>query len=251
MKSSNLFRLIICLSFFSFSLPCCLASQFFRVGISGKIPIGKLAEMNDALQITDATQKSDLLARLGIDKEIAEAAANAHGPEGISIQAVQASPQKTLGIVFLPCGMQMQAFLYLLDDLGANSWHAIDHVALDCFHQTPTYRLLSFTPGEDSILVQHAYAGHGSGMVQDDTILYSLKAGKFHLLLSTKEFWSQEDSMDPSSVAEQTSTFLLFPSRTIEETRITAHNGSPQKVERRLWSGRRASKLLALIPSEQ
>lgn len=238
MKISRLLALAACVAFFSFS--SCVFSQYLRVGVDGEIPIGTLADMNGALDITDATQKSDLLTRLGIDKEIAEAAANTHAPEAISIQAVRVSPQKTLGVVFLPCGTQapvlLQAFLYVLDNAGANSWHAIDHVALDCFHQKPTYRVVSLTPSEDSILVQHAHAGHGSDMVlEDHTTLYSMKAGKFHQLLSTKDFWSQADPMDPSSITEQTSSFLFFPRQKIEETRITAHNGSPQKVERRLW----------------
>jgi hypothetical protein len=232
MKSRTFLLIICCIMF---SLPSHLFSQNYlnyRVGFNGSIPLGDLKEMNDTLQIADAAQKSDLLAKLGINKEVADA----HASADISIQAVQVLPRKTFGIVFLPCDVQPEAWLILLDDSGSKSWHAIDEVALDCFLAKTTYRLLSLTPGEDLIIAQHANSGHGSDrVVEDSTTLYSVRAGKFSALLSTRDFRSQPDFENPSLVTEQTSTFLFFPNQIIEETRITARNGVPRKVERRLW----------------
>jgi len=60
-----------------FLLACCIcvalsaispsAAQYVRVGVQGQIPMGKLAEMEDALGFADAGQKVDLLTRLGVD----------------------------------------------------------------------------------------------------------------------------------------------------------------------------------------
>ena len=212
-----------------------LSGQFLRVGISDNIPIGKLETMNDALQIAAREPISDLLKRLGIDAEVAEAATSPRFSHDIEIQSLRTHSENSYGIVSLPCGLQGQAFIYLLDKMGTDTWHEVDHIALDCFHGTPTYRLLSLSPGEDSVFVQHAHLGHGSGDVQDKAAVYTIRNSRMHEVLSTVDYHSRQEPSDSSPPVEQSSWFLQISSRVIEETRITSQNGFPLRAERRIW----------------
>ena len=221
MKLARLLVVVVALASHS---PLCLPvhGQFLRVGISGTIPIGKLEQMNDDLLIADPTPKLDLLKRLGIDADIAEAATSRRFLHDIEIQPLHVRSGKLYGILSLPCGLQGQAFLYLLDTSGADSWHAIDHIAMDCFLATPTYQLQSLAPGEDVVFVQHAHAGHGSGIVEDKAVLYTVRNGQMHQILSTLDYLSQQDPLISSPPVERKSSFLMLPNRVIEETRITS-----------------------------
>jgi hypothetical protein len=189
--------------------------------------------MDDALPIADPAQRLDLLKRLGVDANIAEAATSPRLSHDIEIQPLHTHSGKLYGIVSLPCGIQNQAFLYLLEEAGTNAWHTVDHVALDCFHETPTYRLISFAPGENAMLVQHANSGHGSGEVEDKTTIYTIVNGRMHEVLSTVDYRCFTDG---SPAVEENSSFLQISSRLIEETRITSQNDVPLRAERRIWS---------------
>jgi hypothetical protein len=234
MKFSRLLQLAFGLASLS-SLGPHLSGQFLKVGISDSIPIGTLETMNDALQIADPEPKSDLLKRLGVDAKVAEAATSPRFSHDIEIQSLRTHSENSYGIVSLPCGVQDQAFIYLLDKTGTDTWHAVDHIALDCFHETPAYRLLSLSPGEDSVFVQHAHLGHGSGDVQDKATLYTIRNSRMHEVLSTVDYHSRQEPSDSSPPVEQSSWFLQISSRVIEETRITSQNGFPLRTERRIW----------------
>jgi hypothetical protein len=210
-------------------------SQFLRVGFSGSIAIDKLETMNDTLQIADPASRLDLLKRLGIDASVAEAATSHRFPHDIEIQPIHKDSGKSYGIVSLPCGVQNQAFLYLLHEDDHNKWHAVDYVALDCFHETPSYHLMSFSPGEDDIFVHHAHSGHGSDELEDKSTLYTIRNNRLHETLSTPDYISRADTSNSAPI-EQTSTFLQLPGHLIEETRITSQNGLPLRAERRLWN---------------
>jgi hypothetical protein len=216
------------------SLICIPTSgQYPRVGGSDSIPMGELGTMDDALLIADPAPRLDLLKRLGIDADIAEAATSPRSSHDIQIQPLHANQRKLYGIVSLPCGIQNQAFLYLLEEADTNGWHAVDHVALDCFHETPTYRLLTFAPDENAVLVQHANSGHGSGEVEDKATIYNIVNGKIRDVLSTVDY---RHSWGPGSpTIEENSSFLQISSRIIEETRISSRNGIPLRAERRTW----------------
>jgi hypothetical protein len=233
MKFSRLLQLAFGLASLS-SLGPHLSGQFLKVGISDSIPIGTLETMNDALQIADPEPKSDLLKRLGVDATVAEAATSPRFSHDIEIQSLRTHSENSYGIVSLPCGVQDQAFIYLLDKTGTDTWHAVDHIALDCFHETPAYRLLSLSPGEDSVFVQHAHLGHGSGDVQDKATLYTIRNSRMHEVLSTVDYHSRQEPTYRYPV-EQNSSFLQISSRVIEETRITSQNGFPLRAERRIW----------------
>jgi hypothetical protein len=235
MKFSRLLQFALGLAslFLPGGLP--LSGQFLKVGISGNIPIGKLEAMNDHLLIADREQKFDLLKRLGIDANVAEAATSPHFSQDIEIKSIRNRSENSYGIVSLPCGVQGQAFIYLLNKTGTDTWHAVDYIALDCFHATPTYRLLSLSPGEDSVFVQHAHLGHGSGDVQDRAAIYTIRNSRMHEVLSTVDYHSREDIRYDSPPVEQSSWFLQISGGVIEETRITSQNGFPLRAERRIW----------------
>jgi hypothetical protein len=219
-------------SLFSTSIP--VSGQFQTGGIDGSIPVGKLDEMNNALLIANPAQKSDLMKRLGIDAEIAGAAVSSRLSRDIEIQPIRTHSGKPFGILSLPCGIQGQAFLYLLSQADTSSWHVVDSVPLDCFNTTPTFQVLSLAPGEDSIFVQHANSGHGTGLVEDKATLYTVHEGKMHTVLSTPDCLSQWEP-DGGAAVEQKSYFLMLPDRVVEETRITSHPDSPPRAERRIW----------------
>ncbi|MBB5317925.1 hypothetical protein [Tunturibacter empetritectus] len=190
--------------------------------------------MDDALLVADPAPRLDLLKRLGIDADIAEAATSPRFSHDIQIQPLHTHSRKLYGIVSLPCGIQNQAFLYLLEDADTNAWHTVDHVALDCFHETPTYRLLSLAHGETAVFVEHANTGHGSGEMEDTATLYTLLNGRMHEVLSTLDYDSRDFTCGSPPV-EQNSSFLQISSRVIEETRITSQNSIPHRAERRIW----------------
>jgi len=194
-----------------------------------------LETMDYALVIADPAKRLDLLKRLGIDADIAEAATSPRLSHDIEIQPLHTQSGKLYGIVSLPCGIQNQAFLYLLEEAGTNAWHTVDHVALDCFHETPTYRLISFAPGENAVLVQHANSGHGSGEVEDKATICTIVNGRMHEVLSTIDYRYTWGFTDGSPAVEENSSFLQISSRVIEETRITSQNDVPLRAERRIW----------------
>ena len=200
------------------------------------IPIGKLEQMNDDLLIADPTPKLDLLKRLGIDADIAEAATSRRFLHDIEIQPLHVRSGKLHGILSLPCGLQGQAFLYLLDTSGADSWHAIDHESpMDCFLATPTYQLQSLAPGEDVVFVQHAHAGHGSGIVEDKAVLYTVRNGQMHQILSTLDYLSQQDPLISSPPVEQRVPSLCCQTASLRRRVSPRQNDSSVRAERRVW----------------
>ena len=88
MKFSRVLQFALGLaSLFPAGLP--LSGQLLRVGTSDEIPIGKLETMNDALQIADRGPIFNLLKRLGIDANVAEAATSPRFSHDIEIQSLR------------------------------------------------------------------------------------------------------------------------------------------------------------------
>jgi hypothetical protein len=233
MKFLRLLQLALVLA--SFSLLGLPVFGQYRVGISGSIPIDKLESMDYALVIADPAQRLDLLKRLGIHADVAEAATSPRFSHDIEIRPLHTRSKKRYGIISLPCRIQNQAFLYVLEEVGTDAWHTVDHVALDCFHGTPTYRLISFAPGEDAVFVEHANSGHGTGTVEDEATIYTIVNGRMHEVLSTKDYRYTWGFTDGSPAVEENSSFLQISGRVIEETRITSQDGVPLRAERRIW----------------
>lgn len=249
MKSFRLYRLapvpvfglVLCLS---------LHGQNFRVGFSGSIPIDTLEKMDDTLQVADRTSSIDLLKRLGVNADVAEAATSPLFPHSIAIQPTHKHSRQSFGIVTLPCGTGSQTFLYLLskDEKDARSqWHVVDSARLSCFAATPTYSLLSFAPGEDDVFVQHANSSHGSGELEESATLYTVQDGHLREILTTPDLIRHSGLIDLPPV-DQASTFLQLPGQLIEETRVSSDDGLPIRAERRLWRWQAKQQLFLPTP---
>lgn len=109
MKFFRLSRLAL-VPVFEFALCLPLCGQNFAVGFSGSIPIDTLKSMNDTLQVADQASRVDLLKRLGVDADVAEAAASSVSPPVIAIQPIRNPSRQPFGIVTLPCGLRGQSF---------------------------------------------------------------------------------------------------------------------------------------------
>jgi hypothetical protein len=211
-----------------------LRGQNQTVGVSGSIPINTLESMNDTFQVADRASQVDLLKRLGVDADIAEAATSPVLTNDIAIQPIHQHSRQSFGILTLSCGRQGQSFLYLLSRDERSQWHIVDSARLDCFATTPTFSLLSFAAGEDDVFVQHANSGHGTGMLEDSATLYTVRDGHLREILATPDHTVHGGLIDLPPL-DQSSTFLQLPGQLIEETRVSSHDGLPVRAERRLW----------------
>jgi len=252
MKLFRLFRLALVSavgvgSLFVLCLP--LLSQNLRVGFSGSVPLDTtLEKMNDTLQVADQASKADLLKRLGLNADVAEAGASSSiSPPGIAIRSIRSHSRRPFGIVTLPCGTGSETFLYLLGKDERGTWHVVDSAGFDCFGGTPTYSLLSFIPGEDDVFVQHANSGHGSNELEDSATLYTVQNGHLRKLLTTPDHTVRGGLIDVP-VVDQTSTFLQLPGQMIEETRISSHEGLPVRAERRIWRWQARQQVFRATP---
>jgi hypothetical protein len=212
-----------------------ISGQNLAVGFRGQIPIDTLESMDSTLLVADQASKAELLKRLGVDAGIADAASSSHFSHEIEIRPTLQGSGDLYGIMTLPCGVQGQAFLYLLQAARPRKWRVVDSVAMDCFHETPAVGLLSFLPGESSVFVQHANSGHGTGTVEDKAALYIIQNGRFREVLSTFDCSSEGGASANAAQIEQASTFLQMPGGILEETRITSQSNLPLRAERRLW----------------
>jgi hypothetical protein len=238
MKFFRLFRLALVpvvgiASLFALCLP--LRSQYLAVGFSGSVPLNTTLEtINDTLQVADLASRVGLLKRLGVDGKVAEAATSSVSPLDITIRPIRKRSRQPFGIVTLPCGTGSETYLYLLGKDDHSQWHVVDSARLDCFATTPMFSLLSFVPGEDDVFVQHANTGHGSNYLEDSATLYAVQNGHLREILTTPDHTVRGGLIDVP-VVDQTSTFLQLPGQLMEETRISSHDGVPQRAERRVW----------------
>lgn len=232
--------LIGCCAALVFSVAGPSAAQFVRVGTNGPIPLGTLDEMESAVDLAAPAQKSDLLARLGVDPTIAEIAANRLLPgEKIVLRPLRGKKEGGYAVLFLPSGTGTECSLYLLSGSDANppksSWRAIDHRPLNCWDGTASLELMPLRLSDsDDIVLHHVNKGHGSGLVADQTQVFTVLKDKLLLTLATGDFLLQATAGTNDSL-EQRSTFLRFPDLSLEETRTSAMNGALNQVQRRYW----------------
>ncbi len=217
-----------------------LAAQFLQFGVQGKIPIGKLDEMEDRLRSSDAGQKVDLLTRLGVDPEIGKMVTEELLPgQKIDLQPIRVQHETHYGLAFLP-GFR-SCYLYLLkgadDDAEKMPWHVIDKQELNCWHGAALIELMALRrPDIDDLVIHHVNYGHGSNYVEDQTQVFSVLNGKLVQAMVTQDFLSQDTlGAETELTTEHSSTFLRFPDLSLEETRTTTVNDKLEKVERRYW----------------
>jgi hypothetical protein len=75
---------------------------------------------------------------------------------------------------------------------------------------------------------------HGSGVVEDQTQVFSILNTKLVQTLVTQDYLS-EVTLGTEITTDHRSTFLRFPDLSLEETRTIAVNDKLEKVERRYW----------------
>jgi len=224
----------------------CLASNTFseqlklypRVGVSGKIPMGKLDEMEDALHLANAAQRANFLTRLGVDPAIAQEASQPPLQRvDITLEPLEGTDSARRSILFLPCALNNSAFAYLLQRSDRSAWHVQDSIGLDCWHDYVSHEFVALSGNKATdLVIHHTNAGHGSGYVADNLEVYAVRGDKFIKLFNTQEFLSQEElATETEHLLEQKSTFLLFPNHKLEETRQSSLNGRLQAIERRYW----------------
>ncbi len=230
----------VCIAFAAAGKLPAQSAQYYRVGVNGPIPLGKLDDMSSMLDLADAGQRADLLARLGVDPRIAkEAAENLMPGEKIELQPIRARGETRYGVAFLPGGSGVSCHLYLLQAANENTakiqWHVIDHQWLNCWHGSSSLELLPLRHSDaDDLLMHHVNENHGSGVVEDQTQVFSILDGKLLQTLATQDFLNQV-TLGTEDTLEQKSTFLRFPNGLLEETRTSAMNDKLEKVERRYW----------------
>jgi hypothetical protein len=216
------------------------SAQYVRVGVDGPIPLGKLDAMESMLDLADAHQKADLLARLGVDPLVAKAAAEALLPgQKIQLFPIRTTSGAHSGIAFLPNGTGISCYLYLLqgsdEHPDTKPWHAVDHQDINCWDGPASLETMPLRrPDEDDLVLHHVNENHGSGVVADQTQIFSILGGKLVQTLATEDFLT-EVTLGTTDTLDRRSTFLRFPNNSLEETRTTALNDKLKKVERRSW----------------
>jgi|SRR5271170_2304158 len=215
------------------------------VGITGSVPMGAIEEMENSLIVATPEQKTDLLKRFGIEDEIARGTANATVTGSITLERLHGNANKRYGLLALPCETaEDYAFLYLLEDTGKNNWRAVDHTMLECFGEQASHKMINLMTGPDLILVEHATTGHGSGLLEESTQIYRVRAGKLHRLMSTPDYVKDWTDI----LIERSSSFVVFPGGRLEETRVTSVEQRPTRVERRMWTFSPDGEALASTP---
>jgi hypothetical protein len=218
------------------------AGQYPRVGVDGDIPLGKLDEMEQMLDQADAHQKANLLTRLGVDPVIAKCVIDALLPgEKIEIKSIRVPGEADYGALFLHGGMGVCGYLYLLkgsdQDPKKMPWHVIDHQELNCWNGPYSYEIMPLRRSDgDDLVLHHVNYDHGSGILVNQTQVFSILGGKLVQTLATQDFRSEEIlGTEQENTLEQASTFLRFPNNSLEETRTSTYNDKLKKVERRYW----------------
>lgn len=233
-----------------FLIACCVclalcpihkaAGQYFRVGVDGDIPLGKLNDMENMLDLADAGQKANLLVRLGADPEIAKDIADHLMPgEKIELKPIRTKSEAHYGFAYLPSGTGVSCYLYLLQGSDEEpvkmAWHVVDLQQLNCWNTSSSLETMTLRlPDVDDLVLHHVNYDHGSGILVNQTQVYSILGGKLVQTLATQDYRS-EVTWGTENTLEQSSTFLRFPDNSLEETRASTYNDKLKKVERRYW----------------
>lgn len=248
-RSGGIMRKAIVLIFIVSLVPVLSHAQKLRTrtGQTGKNPpgmnqpvsMGDLDALRSELYLADARHKADLLGKLGVAREFANRVVENLLPyELIEVNRIRVPGAAQYGFAFWPgsaCG------LYLLHrDDGKpqqNSWHAIARADMDCWYGSgsATLELMALRRADaDDIVVHHLNSGHGTGIAVGQTKVFSVLDDKLVETMATEDYL-HEVTVGSGRETERHSTFLLFPNRSLEETRSTAIDGDLEMVERRFW----------------
>jgi len=233
-----------------FLIACCVclalcpiskaAGQYPGIGVDGDIPLGKLDEMESMLDVANAGQKANLLTRLGVDPAIAKYVTDELSPgDRIELKPIREPGETDYGVLLLHGGIGESGYLYLIQgsdqDPKKMPWHVIDHQELNCWDGPYVFEIIPLRRSDgDDIVLHHVNENHGTGIVVNQTQVFSILGDKLVQTLVTQDYrseviWGTENSL------EQSSTFLRFPNNSLEETRTSTYNDKLKKVERRYW----------------
>jgi hypothetical protein len=186
----------------------------------------------------------DHLITLGVDRKIAESInsrASDEGPAFLRWQTARAGAKERFALLFFPCHAGWDsAYLYTLSR-QEGSWRATDYIELDCHYDDNVSFEIAWIrdPNRDEVLVHHACAGHGTGLLLQDFQVYIPFHGKLKPELDTLEVLKSSPIRPVRHDLVQRSTFAVIPVRTsrsrdIEETRSSLLNDR-LTVQRRIF----------------
>lgn len=173
------------------------------------------------------------LVAMGVEPDAAEAVAIPSEPE-LQWISLHTEPDQRLAVLFIPCSGD-SAFAYLVRRFG-NEWRATDHVGFDCHYDGTVSLEVAATARKsvEDVFVHHACVSHGTGFVQQNFRVFTVRDSKLRSVLDTEEVVvAANDGFDKY----QRSSFVIVPlpeGRVIEETRSTTLNGK-LTVERRYF----------------
>ena len=173
------------------------------------------------------------LVGLGIQPDVAGLAAISSEPELLWL-SIHTEPNQKLAVLFIPCVGDL-AYAYLMRHIG-DEWKAADYDSFDCHYDDSVSLEVATLANKHAqdVLVHHACVSHGTGFVQQDFQVLTIRDGKFKGVLDTEEI---VNAANDDLYEYQRSSFVIVPSpegRVIEETRSTTLNGK-LTVERRYF----------------
>lgn len=194
-------------------------------------------KINFDLRFGPKQERIARLARMGIDRELAEAALErSEGPE-IEFHSMRDGRGPRLASLVLPCKI-VTTCLFALDK-DKDDAHVTDKVEFQWFGEPISVDVARIGPDLDELLVHNVSEGHGTGIDQHDFKVLRIVRGKLKTVLDTRESeWVARVPIG-SYVLNQRSQFVIVPEihsqwRVLEETRSTDVNGE-LKVERRYF----------------
>lgn len=180
--------------------------------------------MQTLLNTGTGEQKVQRLVAMGVEPDAAEAVGIPSEPQ-LQWLSLQSESGQQLAVLFIPCSGDL-AFAYLMRQVG-NQWKVADHDSFNCHYDDSVSLEVGTIANKQAqdVLVHHACVEHGTGFVQQNFQVFTIRSGKLKAVLDTEEI---VDAADDALVRHQRSTFVIVPSsegRVIEETRSTTLNG--------------------------
>lgn len=214
------------------------SAQYLAVGVGSPIEIGDLSAMEQSVNMANKDLKLDRLKRLGVDAKQAQYAVDQLANGSIEIRPMASTLPDRYGYLWV-AGLATCGTLALLKAPAAHptAWQVAQSICIDDWDGPARPELLTLhAAGNQELLLHGVNKGHGSNLLENVLIVYSLLDGKLVKTLETLD----EDHVDVlgtevEDTTEHHSSFLPMPDGSLEESRQTSHNDKYVKLERRYW----------------
>jgi hypothetical protein len=190
------------------------------------VVISSQSQMKTWLDTGTDKERVQKLVSLGIKREVAELAMGGE----FSWQPIRTESHGEVALLFLPCGGESTASLYLLEK-NDRGWHVADSVGFDChYDDSVSVEMVPIRSAEfDDVLVHHECEGRGTGFLRQDFNVFAIRSDKFKLVLDAEEILKESDWPERHEVLQR-SSFEQIPatqlaSGAVEETRCTTVDG--------------------------